>query len=57
MENVHRQLKVLKWSQAELARRLRVSQGTVSRWQKKGAPYVVLLYLNLLVGIKEYLEG
>jgi transcriptional regulator with XRE-family HTH domain len=47
-------LKVLDWSQAELARRIEVEGSTITRWinDKYPAPKCVYLYLDALIEIK-----
>ena len=51
-------LKDLRWSQAELARRIKVEKNTVSRWinKKTECPEVVILYLELLTRVQGLLK-
>ena len=44
------------WSQAEFARRVKVSPDTVSRWRGE-PPEIYLLYLNALWHHAEYTKG
>jgi len=46
-------IKELGWSQAELARRLKVNKNTVNNWVGGETPQVVRLYLELLCRLKE----
>jgi ribosome-binding protein aMBF1 (putative translation factor) len=47
-------LRYLGWSQAELARRVRVDPNTVSKWAQEKAPIpgTVAAYLDLAVKVK-----
>lgn len=48
-----RELGLLGWSQAELARRLAVKPTTVTRWKERGLPRAVSAYLGAMVEVKE----
>lgn len=51
--NVDRELAILGWSQAELARKLGVTPAAVTSWRKRGLPLTVTKYLEAMVKIRE----
>ena len=54
--SLEEQLRILGWSGAELARRLAVSEATVSRWRSGRVPRSVLVYLDEAVDRKQAAE-
>jgi transcriptional regulator with XRE-family HTH domain len=58
MDELEQKLEELGWSQAELGRRIRVSQTTVTNWVRgrHSVPYVVLKYLDLLLILRREIK-
>lgn len=51
-----RELGILGWSQAELARKLGVKPSTVTTWRRRGLPRTVAKYLEAMVALHEVRE-
>lgn len=58
IRDLSQKLDILKWKQADLSRRIKVSQNAISAWMtgKSDVPEVVLLYLELLCEFKRQVE-
>ena len=58
MNELNRLLKLMNWSQANLARDIEVSANTVNTWanDKHKTPVVVLKYLRQKIDVKKAIE-